>query len=62
MFLITLNIKKMFELPATAVADVFTQATAFISETWVLVAVAIGIALGFTVLMKAKTLFVGRSR
>lgn len=52
----------MFELPETAVTDIFTQATAFIAETWVLVAVAIGITLGFIVLQKSKTLIVGRGK
>lgn len=42
----------MFTLPATAIEDITTQAGAIITDAWVLIALAIGLPLGFYIIKK----------
>lgn len=47
----------MFTLPATAVADITTEVGSIFTDSWELVALIIGIPLGFYILKKIIALF-----
>jgi hypothetical protein len=42
----------MFTLPVTAVADITAEAGAIITDSWELIALAVGIPLGFYIIKK----------